>query len=1438
MSADRDRGIRRQKQKRAKAAKKAGMQIREFQSSVWVALPDFLREQAAKAAKAGNLEEETALLKAAKSVTDSRTFRATLALPKYRSVLSDIQKVLTPKRRGALLKQVAEDVKGTTLFGPDYKALVTFYRTGDVSTLFHEGAHVLRRFLGPDDLRILEQHYGVPPAGPVAPSQYASEGRVVTSAERDAIRARGQAFLRSLATADRRPLSALEGDKLGKVQQATWDAVQRDWGGATIDPTTGRAINSKADVYSVTVRPHGVDSVAVPIEGLTRDAWDNAVAEARVRFGDILSQKGHYLGAFRDPEVGRVELDPVVVVNNAKRAEEIAAFTGSEGGAYHFKSGNGLFAPRRDPKEVAFETGGRWTPQMEERFAFDAERYMSGRIPPAPEVQGVFRRLFDGLARTWTALRGHARAKQIVSDPMANFFDRIFGGMDRTPAGVPGRPSALPPALDSALAAQAVQRTASTGVTGAEEAALVPAQAAAEQAAAVGTTVDQAITTPHPGDTPEIAAARQAAGAGPEIPAAQLQAASAEREAQVANQARAQAQVAVENAPAHVSPGKESFPLQVSEVAARPYEAVPADATAAKQHEFNLNPELAGKITGSSVDASGEIVHKVEEGNWAAAKTDAERIQKMGRVIEVRNTVLNPEPELGRGVFIKIQNEVGQVQNFMLRTPRAHLLQETRQVALAAMKGIDDPRRLELANAYLGQLEEPISQELRVQLGGHAVSDSEHAMENLRTFVASQLEQDMLLRHGFTPDQLLENAYLPQRMASGAHYDSKLNECVDGTDTLDLHRARQQAGLAIPMYFPKYDARQMRYSDLLLSRRLVGAVKRAENPDYLKRNKGFLLARGLYNRDPVEAYGRRAAVALKSREQFELYHQVIQRFGRRIKNPGDYIPGAEVLTSPELLLRYFRNQVTFQDAVLDGVFAGEKLDDAAAKAMRQIATDSIDEIAQRLGVTSEELGRRIVSDTIGVTRNGIELYALPKTVAERFMRSAGHSGSRTARLFFQKPLQVWRAWTLNGSPRWLINNAVSNVAALKLQGGRLMDVVRQFDPKFRAMLDTVVPEEANLGFHSGYEYQPRLGSAAESFAGRLAEATAQTRPITALRRARDFMGRLNAGIEDAFRRASYLKGVDRATSKATLRRTGTSFWNAKSKLEDIALRGVDPRIAEAATTEMNRFFGDFSKMSPVEKNVIRPYIAPFWGWYRHMARMVLTLPFEYPGKAQLLRLWATAGNEMNDQYGALPDWMQGAAIIGQDSAGSTKYLSTLGANPFATVSQMLDPSQALTMLNPIVKTAYEEAMGRDVFGNAFTDPNVVTPPFGQSWRVDPQTGAAAPAGNVAPGLLENILRNFPQYQTLENVLGGGAATYGTANLPTLLGGALSGSHAGVVTDAAGNVKYPGNAGFDIANILGLPIHEMNLPDWQLKQMQEQLYAQAQWARAHPQEVPQ
>ncbi len=58
-----------------------------------------------------------------------------------------------------LTQKVGAEVKGSVVFGPDFTALIRFYRTGDFSTLVHEGGHVLRRFMAREDLQVLEDHY-------------------------------------------------------------------------------------------------------------------------------------------------------------------------------------------------------------------------------------------------------------------------------------------------------------------------------------------------------------------------------------------------------------------------------------------------------------------------------------------------------------------------------------------------------------------------------------------------------------------------------------------------------------------------------------------------------------------------------------------------------------------------------------------------------------------------------------------------------------------------------------------------------------------------------------------------------------------------------------------------------------------------------------------------------------------------------------------------------------------------------------------------------------------------------------------------------------------------------------------------------------------------------------------------------------------------------
>jgi hypothetical protein len=87
-----------------------------------------------------------------------------------------------------------------------------------------------------------------------------------------------------------------------------------------------------------------VDSVSVRI-GASREEFAAGMAEARQRFDAQLRGQQAHLGVFRDEDVQRVDIDPVLVVNNHRDVETIGAYSHSVGGAYRFEDGLGYWPP-------------------------------------------------------------------------------------------------------------------------------------------------------------------------------------------------------------------------------------------------------------------------------------------------------------------------------------------------------------------------------------------------------------------------------------------------------------------------------------------------------------------------------------------------------------------------------------------------------------------------------------------------------------------------------------------------------------------------------------------------------------------------------------------------------------------------------------------------------------------------------------------------------------------------------------------------------------------------------------------------------------------------------------------------------------------------------------------------------------------------------------
>lgn len=171
------------------------------------------------------------------------------------------------------------------------------------------------------------------------------------------------------ARGDSRPVSAREFQRLAAEGQKkldgfksrsssidglddNWDDVKRDsyfeatqsWGGATIDAHTGKALPQGVNKYALTIKDKGVETVSIP-EGASKEEFDAAMETAKERFRPILEREGSHLGVFHDDDLGRIDIDPVLVVDRLEDVHTIGAATRAIGGAYNFADGNGYWPP-------------------------------------------------------------------------------------------------------------------------------------------------------------------------------------------------------------------------------------------------------------------------------------------------------------------------------------------------------------------------------------------------------------------------------------------------------------------------------------------------------------------------------------------------------------------------------------------------------------------------------------------------------------------------------------------------------------------------------------------------------------------------------------------------------------------------------------------------------------------------------------------------------------------------------------------------------------------------------------------------------------------------------------------------------------------------------------------------------------------------------------
>ena len=821
-----------------------------------------------------------------------------------------------------------------------------------------------------------------------------------------------------------------------------------------------------------------------------------------------------------------------------------------------------------------------------------------------------------------------------------------------------------------------------------------------------------------------------------------------------------------------------------------------------------------------------QLEHEDAFGDAATQQGLLNRIREAtgDRVRKVENSVDTPAPDGSRELRVVMEAADGHPYEVRIVTPEAARIlkasERTRSITSALIarekRGIligDDALALEKLRRLQQHLWENVSDSIRVARGGPAPADLRTRINRFRIEHYAETT-DKLLERGLSIHSAFDAAMLPLRYNAGArHVDGVM---VGGPSPLQLDDALARSGEMAPVYFPHMDPDRIPARGDFLRRKAGGApTGRAVTDQNLKQNTAELFSAGRISKDTRTVYRIRAAQAARLVENLDIMDSVVSEYGRPLQSANDFNPETESLFAPGLYKRIAHQH----DMMLD-----ELANDPSGKG---------------LGELIEKMEQRNIDEMRALVENGgdIEVFAVPKFVGDRLKQHTKWIPDEGIEATFGSATRLWRSSVLSYSPRWVVNNLLGNVVMAKLQGARLTDVVRMANKRYYAQVLEAMGEDAKAGvtgsLTSSLKAEPRRFSdntIVTRAANRIQEKSGG-RVGTKFQRGADWMQRLNSGMEDRFRAAVYLTAADKKVTRAQVNRFGKSWLRSKQRLESAFIAGTDERLWREAVADVNTALNDYHTASPRAKNLIKPYIAPFWSFYTHSAKTILKMPFDHPAKARALQLLAMVEDERRKEEGFdsadLPEWMKGTSLFtGRGEAGDHRFLSTAGSNPFNTV---FDTPKDI--LHPAWKIVYEHSTGRSSFtGREFTDPNVVSS-FGsdQQYRMDPATGKMVPVDKVAPGIFEHLLQQVPQYEQLKDLIAGGT-TYDTSGLIDVLRYRIAGGQDVVPRDDEGNPISSRDVMDTLARLFGYTQYDRDVASDHERRLTESAAALAQWEK--------
>jgi len=205
----------------------------------------------------------------------------------------------------------------------------------------------------------------------IGPEHARGNSRPVSHEEFQQLARKGNSWI-DKAKRDSAPITGLD-RHWPEVKARSYAEARKPWGGETINTDTGQPLPQGADLYALSVKPRGMDTVSVP-ETASEAEFGEAMDRALAMFRPALERKSFYLGVFHDDDNHRIDIDPVAIVDSLDLVEQVGSYTRAIGGAYHFQSGDGFWPPHvaegasmaADEDTIHFAGPGQWRSQAVE----------------------------------------------------------------------------------------------------------------------------------------------------------------------------------------------------------------------------------------------------------------------------------------------------------------------------------------------------------------------------------------------------------------------------------------------------------------------------------------------------------------------------------------------------------------------------------------------------------------------------------------------------------------------------------------------------------------------------------------------------------------------------------------------------------------------------------------------------------------------------------------------------------------------------------------------------------------------------------------------------------------------------------------------------------------------------------------------------------------